>query len=106
MESLPFTRRDIVEVDDGVIHDLELEDKSLHVQAASITDSGEREGAYVEGGSMKDNNTLRQFTNDAFLSLVTYNEHGDNVASSIYSQGYHDTNDNGEASLHENVGTS
>ena len=36
---------------------------------------------------------------------ITYTKHVD-VASSIYSQEYCDTSDNGEASTYENVGTS
>ena len=47
---------DNVEVGDGLIRDLELDDKLFHVQVAFITDSSEKEGGYVEGGFMKDNN--------------------------------------------------
>ena len=36
---------------------------------------------------------------------VTYTKYGD-VASSVYSQEYHDTSNNMEASTYENVGTS
>ena len=37
----------------GVIHDLELDDKLLHQQTASITDSNEKEVGCVNGGSIR-----------------------------------------------------
>ena len=95
MESLPSIGGDEANVDDGVIHDLELDDKLLHVQVASITDSSEEEADYVEGGSMKDNKTLMQFINGAYLFHVGNIEHVD-VASSISSQGCYDANGRGK----------
>lgn len=74
-----------------------MDDKSLHVQVASITDSSEKKANYVEGGSMKDNETL--------MFHVGVIEHG-GITSSISSQGCHDANDDGKAPKFENVGSS
>ena len=102
VESLPSMGGDEAEVDGGVIHDLELDDKPLPVPTASITDSSEKEADYVEGGSVKDNKSLGQFTDGADLFPVGDTEHGD-VASSISSQVCQDTNDGGEAPTSKNV---
>ena len=51
---------------------------------ASTMDFSENGIDYVEGGFMKDNKTLEQFTNATDLFHVTCIEHGD-IASSIYS---------------------
>ena len=76
-----------------------MDDKSFLVQITSITDSSKKEVDCVEGGSMKDNTTLRQFNNDAYLIHVAKKKHGD-VASSASSQGCQETKDNGFAILY------
>lgn len=102
VESLPSMGGDEAEVDGGLRHDLELDDKSLPVQVASITGSSEKEAEYVEGGSMEDNKTLRQFTDGADFFPVADTEHG-GVTSSISSQVCQDTHDGGQAPTSENV---
>ena len=102
MESLPSIGGDEAEVDGGVVHDLKLDDKSLPVPAASITDSSEKEADYVEDGSVKDNKSLRQFSDGADVYPVADTKHGD-VASSISSQVCQDTNNGGEAPTTKNV---